>query len=79
MKKNDKYEIEYEDQKEADKIIRKLTRAEIPDSAIDYSKEEDKLLVDSEYSDICEEVMRKYTALRERKEQRETKAEVLEG
>lgn len=76
MKKNEKYEIEYENQKEADKIIRKLTRAEVPDSSIEYSKDESKLLVDSEYSDICDEVMEKYNAL---KEKREEKAEVLEG
>lgn len=71
MKKNDKYEIEYDgSQKEADKIIRLLSRAEVPDSAIDYSDDENepKLLVDSEYSDICDEVMEKYNTLKDKRE-----------
>jgi len=76
MRKEDQFKVEYEDEDERDKLLKKFKKADIPDEAIENDEDKSRLLIDSEWSDVAEEVVDKYNAL---KEKREGRTEALEG
>ena len=76
MRKEDQFKVEYEDEDERDKLLKKFKKADIPDEAIDDDEDKSRLLIDSEWSDVTSEVVDKYNTL---KEKRVSKTEVLEG